>query len=206
MRPTKPGLALLVLLLSAWASIRPSYAGVGPLKGRFVLGGTGSAEVEIREIPLGDELVSRSGIYLKLRPTIGYFLTNWVMIHGALRVGMGFGRLYEGGATRSPGEIGAELGALFFLGLGRLNLYAGGLLESAVLLTVGKETSRADDEGQVRAGLHLRPVFPLGVLIRLNRSLALDIGMRFEFQGWKGNLEGKGRSLPVGFLGLKGFL
>jgi hypothetical protein len=158
--------------------------------GTMELGGTADFRSELSIPDSGD---SRTGFVLNVSPMAGYFVADGFEV--AARLGLGFflGDRYSGVAD----TVSFALGARYFIETKlSLVLYFG--------LAFGMNFLIPSDWGDdVQKSLAVEG--PIGIMIPLNRHVAIDLGLMLSFVSSLEEHGGSTLSVPIGYMGIQAF-
>lgn len=132
-----------------------------------------------------------SGEMLNIAPSAGYFVMDDLELTLGVGLSMGLGDLYDGGPT----QAGFNIGALYYLDMGAAFVpYAGASLGMSFYIPSEGDTSKS-----------LAISVPIGLLVPLNSSVAIDAGLRITYT--KSLEDGGGATLyiPIGYFGVQAF-
>jgi hypothetical protein len=158
--------------------------------GTMELGGTADFRSELSIPDSGD---SRTGLVLNLSPMAGYFLADGFEV--AARLGLGFflGDRYSDVAD----TVSFALGARYFIETKlSLVLYFGLAFGMNFLIA-------SDSDIEVQKSLAIEA--PIGLLIPLNRHVAIDLGLMLSFVASLEEMGGSTLSVPIGYMGIQAF-
>lgn len=158
--------------------------------GTMELGGTADFRSELSIPDSGD---SRTGFVLNLSPMAGYFLADGFEV--AARLGLGFflGDRYSDVAD----TVSFALGARYFIETKfSLVLYFGLAFGMNFLIA-------SDSDIEVQKSLAIEA--PIGLMIPLNRHVAIDLGLMLSFVASMEEMGGSTLSVPIGYMGIQAF-
>ena len=177
---------LLAVLLVLSVVPAASAADLNLKGGTMQLGGNVAFMVDMVMPEEGDSV---TGYQLNLSPSVGYFLMDNLELIGELGISMGFGDLYE----KSAKGLSLGVGAKYFMPMGSMSVYFG--------LTLGMGFF-IPDEGDTTKMLGI--AVPIGILYALNEWVAIDLGLRIQYNMGL-DKQGSTLNLPIGYFGVQAF-
>lgn len=173
--------AVLGLALGAGAAQLNTKSGTMELGGNFSFTPT---------VTMPDQGSNQTNYTLSISPSAGYFLIDNLEIMGGFNATMFFGD----NTDSLPKLVGFALGARYLLSLGSMAPYVG--------LMVGMDFT-IPDQGSTQKAFDI--IAPIGLLFALNEWVAIDAGLRFNFQLALDDPKVNRLVIPIGYFGLQAF-
>jgi hypothetical protein len=174
-------------------------------KGTMQVGGMIGIEISAHKFDTvnadGDSVsdTAGGGIFT-FSPDAGYFIINNLELVGGIGFSIPFGGAYD----FYPKNIFFDVGARYFFGLSQLlSLYVGGSFGMNINIM-----EFTDDDGNTTKTTlpSILLTVPAGLLIALNRHIALDVGTKFIFDIGVGDNSGDfWLHIPIAYFGIQGF-
>lgn len=147
----------------------------------------------IPEVLIAENGDTDGGGNFVLQPWLGYFVIDNLEIMLGFGLTLPFG-VFEGNDV----NVGFEVGARYIFDFDVVCLYAGGMFGSSFDIP-------DDPNASITEWLHIG--IPVGILLPFNRHVALNAGMRFQFNIHVGEHPPGASSIqfPIGYFGIEGF-
>ena len=154
--------------------------------GTMQLGGVTTFDIDMY---MPEEGSNKTGYKIIATPSFGYFISDNLELNGSIQLGTFFGDLYDGFGT----VLGFNVGGRYLIDMDSFYLHLGAQIGMLINMP---------DEGDNTKTLVIG--VPIGLLFPLNQHVALDAGLRVNFNM---GLDDQGNMLnvPIGYLGVQAF-